>query len=179
MMQTTVERLQPAAGNKMFMMQSMYHMDLDPARPSSILKARGPVFYLYNFPADTNVPQILAVFGALGYRKEDLELTWVDGTSTFVTITGPLPVPEIDMVNVLAPKLPSPWQVETLAQFKARSNPATASAASSASSTQSPATDNPNRSIWSWLSYFAPSFTSQSTVTMENTAVGEKRRRVN
>lgn len=172
MARLSVDQMRLKAGNKMFMMQSMYTMDLDPAQPSSILKVRGVVFYLYNFPASTSVPDILAAFIALGHRREDLELTWVDGTSTFVTIAGPLPTPEADIVRVYSAQLCSPWKIETLAQFRARSTSTTVSQAADVTTTSS--------SVWSWMSSFVSSFTSArgSSDNSSDTAQVSKKRKI-
>lgn len=169
MMQSSVESLHSQAANKMFMMQSMYHMDLDPMRPGSILKARGPVYYLFDFPAQTSVPDILAAFTALGHRKEDLELTWVDGTSTFVTIAGPLPTPEADIVSVYAGRLPVPWKIQTLAQFRARQAPGP-------DSQDEPATAASTGSLWSWMSYLTAPFTSAGSNPEGSSQSGKKRK---
>ena len=180
MLRASVDELRPLAGNKMFMMQSMYTMDLDPARPSSILKVRGVVFYLYDFPASTGVPDILAVFTALGHRKEDIDLTWVDGTSTLVTIAGPMPAPEGDIVRVYSTQLRSPWKIETLAQFRARSvsTPVANPKVPVTATTTATATNATSSSgLWSWVNYLTSPFTGSSS-EQNSLHVGGKKRKL-
>jgi len=176
------DHVRPLAGNKMFMMQSIYHMDLDPARPSSVLKVPGVVLYLFDFPPKTGVSDILAAFTALGYHKEHLTLTWVDGTSTFVNLPGPFPIdtPELeeDMARVYSKNL-SPWKMETLAQFHTRN-----SNASAPTSTQVTATPTTTATVtvtgasglWSWVNYLTSSFTGSSSVEDSLSQVGKKRK---
>ena len=75
-------------GNKMFMLHSLYHMNLDPACPSSIFKYTGLLLHIYNIPTNTLQDDISAVFISIGYDRNRLEYIWIDGTSLFITITG-------------------------------------------------------------------------------------------
>jgi hypothetical protein len=74
------------AGNKLFMMQSLYHMDIDPKRPNGWLKFSGLLLHLSKFDSEVKNDGILKVFTNAGYVLTTLEVLWIDGTSTFVSI---------------------------------------------------------------------------------------------
>ena len=75
-------------GNKLFMLHSLYHMNLDPACPSSIFKSTSLFLHIYNIPTNTLQDDISNVFISIGYERCRLEYIWIDGTSLFITITG-------------------------------------------------------------------------------------------
>ena len=75
-------------GNKLFMLHSLYHMNLDPACPSSIFKSTSLFLHIYNIPTNTLQDDISAVFISIGYDRNRLEYIWIDSTSLFITITG-------------------------------------------------------------------------------------------
>ena len=104
----TLPDMSTLTGNKLFLMQSLYDMDIDPARPSNELKwgkqfpstphhpARDSkdvvVLYLYDFPASTSVDDIYKVLALAGYSNVSssdryVELNWIDGTSVLVIVT--------------------------------------------------------------------------------------------
>lgn len=84
-----IEEVISKAGGKMFMMQSLYHMDLDPARSNGWIKVTGTLLHLSDIPAATTQPDLNTFFeNAFQLPKEQLEYVWIDGTSTFVVITG-------------------------------------------------------------------------------------------
>lgn len=74
------------AGNKLFMMQSLFHIDVDPAQPNGFLKTTGLLLLVSNFSPDTKMDTILQVFVTSGYELNSLSMSWIDGTSTFMEI---------------------------------------------------------------------------------------------
>lgn len=72
--------------NKLFMMQSLYHLDLLTTAPTGVLKLRGKLYRLFDFPELTSTDAILQVFTAAGYSVGELEVLWIDGVSTYIHI---------------------------------------------------------------------------------------------
>lgn len=109
----SLDHMKVTSGNKLFMMYSMFHMDLDPSQPNGWLKAKGTLLYLGDFAADTKNDAVLQIFTLAGYQMNQLEVMWIDGTSTFVSINTPEPA------NEIIPKisLPTGWVLKTYEQF--------------------------------------------------------------
>ena len=70
------------------MLHSLYHMNLDPACPSSIFKSTSLFLHIYNIPLNTLQDDISAVFISIGYDRNRLEYIWIDNSNLFITITG-------------------------------------------------------------------------------------------
>jgi hypothetical protein len=77
--------LTSAAADKLFMMQSLYHMDLHPDHPHGILKSKGILIFV-ECPSSTNNTDILAYFDAAGLNREAMEILWIDGYSLIVDL---------------------------------------------------------------------------------------------
>jgi hypothetical protein len=109
----SMAKMTELAGNKLFMMYSMFHMDLEPRNPNGWLKITGSLVHLSNFGADTKNDAVLAIFTAAGYELNTLEVSWIDGTSVFVAVNS------IDSGEDILSKviLPSDWALQTYAQF--------------------------------------------------------------
>jgi len=117
--------LQVQAAGKLFMMQSLYHMDIDPARPHGYLKVAAAIVHVANFPPETTrTEHILACFTDGGVELTSLEVLWIDGTSTFVAVKG------ADTAEDIIPKLVLPegntWVVQSYEAFKNPPAPAAA-----------------------------------------------------
>ena len=109
----SMSKMTEVAGNKLFMMYSMFHMDLGPANPNGWLKISGSLVHLSNFGADTKNDSVLSVFTAAGYELNTLEVSWIDGTSVFVAVNS-TDTAENVLSKVL---LPPNWALQTYAQF--------------------------------------------------------------
>jgi len=89
------------ARGKLFMMQSMYHMDLnvgqeDPSRAITIthgwLKEAGSLFHLEFDPPSVGEADIYQVFNATGIDRQRIELLWTRGIATSVIVLMKPPV---------------------------------------------------------------------------------------
>ena len=101
------------AGNKLFMMQSMFHMDIDPSQPNGFLKIKGTLLHIGNFSPDTKMDTILQVFVVGGYELTSLSMSWIDGTSTFMGINT-LDTPEEVKTKIT---VPDGWVVKSYEEF--------------------------------------------------------------
>jgi CAF1 family ribonuclease len=109
----SMAKMTELAGNKLFMMYSMFHMDLEPGNPNGWLKITGSLVHLSNFGADTKNDAVLAIFTAAGYELNTLEVSWIDGTSLFVAVNSTESGEDILSKVVL----PTDWALQTYAQF--------------------------------------------------------------
>jgi poly(A)-specific ribonuclease len=82
----SMDTLKEKAANKCFMMQSLYHIDLDPTRPNGILKVEGTLVYLGSFPEATVPADLMKIFTDAGFDESKLDITWIDGSSCFVAV---------------------------------------------------------------------------------------------
>ena len=108
-----MEEMITKAGNKLFMMYSLYHMDMDPSQPNGFLKISGVLIHLGDFGSDTKNDAILKVFTDAGYALNSIEVLWIDGTSTFVTIDASELYEEIK----LKVSLPTGWRLRSYEEY--------------------------------------------------------------
>eukprot|EP00596_Hydrurales_sp_CCMP1899_P000518 CAMPEP_0119039126 /NCGR_PEP_ID=MMETSP1177-20130426/8452_1 /TAXON_ID=2985 /ORGANISM="Ochromonas sp, Strain CCMP1899" /LENGTH=545 /DNA_ID=CAMNT_0007002611 /DNA_START=63 /DNA_END=1700 /DNA_ORIENTATION=+ len=109
-----MSEMEEKAGNKLFMMQSLYHMDLDPNRPNGWIKVVGVLLHISNFSVDTKTETILGVFTSADYELNKLDVTWIDGTSTFIAVnTSETAEGIINKVTV-----PQGWEVKTFEEYQ-------------------------------------------------------------
>ena len=115
----SMDAMVTVAGNRLFMMQSLYHMDLDPARPSGILKIPGSLIFVGSFGESTKTEHIVDCCVTAGYELTTLEVLWIDGTSTFVAINTTDSAAEI-VQKLTANLLPErkEWVVQTYDDYK-------------------------------------------------------------
>jgi hypothetical protein len=109
----SMDQMKEKSGNKLFMMYSMFHMDLDPSQPNGWLKAKGTLLHLGDFAADTKNDSVLQIFTLAGYQMNQLEVMWIDGSSTFVSIDTIEPADDI----ISKVSLPTGWMLRTYEQF--------------------------------------------------------------
>jgi CAF1 family ribonuclease len=109
----SMEHMKEMTGNKLFMMYSMFHMDLDPSQPNGWLKAKGTLLHLGHFATETKNDAVLQIFTLAGYEMNQLEVMWIDGSSTFVSIDTAELADEI----VSKVSLPTGWVLTTYEQF--------------------------------------------------------------
>ena len=71
------------AVNKLFMMQSLYHMDIDPvAAPTfGTLKYDGIVLHVHGFSEKTTTDDLIKLAVTTGVDKSMIEIIWIDGNS--------------------------------------------------------------------------------------------------
>ena len=110
---SSMDDMKEKSGNKLFMMYSLYHMDLDPSQPNGWLKIKGTLLHLGQFASDTKNDAILAIFTAAGYQMNQLEVLWIDGTSTFVSVNTPELADEI--LSKIA--LPDGWSLRSYERY--------------------------------------------------------------
>lgn len=109
----SMDHMKETSGNKLFMMYSMFHMDIDPSQPNGWLKAKGRLVHLGDFAADTKNDAVLQIFTLAGYQMNQLEVMWIDGTSTFVSIDTSETANEI----ISKISLPTGWVLSTYEEF--------------------------------------------------------------
>lgn len=80
-----LENMRERAANRLFMMQSMYHMDLDPARPNGWIHVSDPLILL-QFPQSTQNMDIYALFSQAGIPA-GVYIHWIDGVSCYAQLT--------------------------------------------------------------------------------------------
>ena len=114
---SSLSNLIEIAGNKLFMMQSMFHIDIDPSRPNGFLKVKGVLIHINNFSPDTKMETILKIFVTGGYELSSLSMSWIDGTSTFMEINT-LDTPEEIISKIV---VPDGWVFKSYEEFSAPS----------------------------------------------------------
>lgn len=120
----SMDAMTTVAANRLFMMQSLYHMDLDPVRPPGFLKIAGSLIYLGNFDLETKTEHIVACCVDAGYALTSLEVLWIDGSSTFVAVnTTDSPAEIVRKCKENVPEGKGEWVVQTYNEYK---NPAPA-----------------------------------------------------
>lgn len=112
-----LERMQTLASQRLFMMQSLYHMDLCVDRPNGWMKFNGVIIHLSNFDASTVTADIINVFTLAGFSPNILDLVWIDGTSAFIIID----MPEESFADTFARAvLPNGWAVMLYEEYLAK-----------------------------------------------------------
>ena len=111
--QSSMAELTKLTGNKLFMMQSLFHIDIDPLQPNGFIKVKGALLHLGNFDKDTKMDAILNIFIAAGYVLSSLSATWIDGTSTFMVVNTSDSPAEV----ILKVSLPDGWLLRTYEEF--------------------------------------------------------------
>lgn len=84
--QQTIQRISSTMSNKLFMMQSIYHIDIEPLHPDGIIKTKGNLVYIANFPLNTTNDDIIKLFEKVSIQKTSLDLIWIDGSSLIVDV---------------------------------------------------------------------------------------------
>jgi poly(A)-specific ribonuclease len=99
------------ADNKLFMMQSLYHMDLSPSNNKhGWVKFTGLIILISNFEASTVTGDIVKVFTTAEYDEGVLDLVRIDATSSFITIENcEESIDEIKMKLII----PTGWKMES------------------------------------------------------------------
>ena len=100
--------------NKLFMMQSLYHMNLDTNMPEDTFKYEGSMLHISKFKKETTTADILAPFLAANYSNSVLEVIWIDEHGIFVSINVKTP----DANTILKyTSFPDDWTVKTFASY--------------------------------------------------------------
>lgn len=76
------------AVNKLFMMQSIYHMDIDPAAAPTFgsVKYEGVVIYIHGFAEKTTTEDLIKLASSTGLDKALIEIIWIDGSSVLACL---------------------------------------------------------------------------------------------
>ena len=126
------------------MVQSLYHVDLDPQNLSGFLKYSSPLFHLSGFDETTVTSAVISYFTSQGCAETKIEVIWVDAVSLFVHLstdeeevtnmlalndiahdTTNLPHPSMGSIDILAMRLlplltksaPAGWKIKSHYQF--------------------------------------------------------------
>jgi hypothetical protein len=92
------ESLASKFGNKLCMVQSLYHTDLDPNNPSGALKYSSPLIRLSGFNETTTTSDLIHFFSTVGLEESKFEIIWIDNISIFVH----LKIDNNDLLEILA-----------------------------------------------------------------------------
>ena len=99
--------------NRLFMMQSLYHMNLDPTSPHGDLKYDGLIVHVSKFEKKTNTNDILAPFVNAGIKMNHLEAVWIDDDGIFVCIASTITWEELKQ-SIHCPKI---WIMKSYDEF--------------------------------------------------------------
>jgi len=117
------EQIETLSKNRLFMMQSLFHMDLNSSNTEHgfIKIVDRKIYHLSAFADRTSTTDIIKPFTDAGMPLESIEVFWIDQVSTFVFFSQDLPSPL---------PLPEGWLLKTYEEFTAPPPPpASASAA--------------------------------------------------
>ena len=108
-------RLTVSCLNRLFMMQSLYFMNLDPNEPHGFIRYDGLILHISNFPPRTNSNDVMAPFLASSIMSEELEILWVDDKGLFVIVNSE----NITMTETLKKivRFPGDWIVRSYEEF--------------------------------------------------------------
>jgi hypothetical protein len=111
-----LDALREVANKKLFMMQSLFHMDLHPEQPHGWIKVPGTLLYVAKFSGDTKTEAIVNTFTSAGYPLTSIEVHWIDGESTFVSVNT------ADGPETIIPslKFPTDWEIISYEDYELR-----------------------------------------------------------
>ena len=97
--QLLYNNMKELANNKLFMMQSLYHMDIDANNSSNILKANGILLLINNLALNINNTDLITIFENNSINKNLIEFYWIDGTSLIVNVMDDPNAPNNNEIN--------------------------------------------------------------------------------
>ena len=96
--------------NKLFMMQSLYHMDLSPSsHAGGFLKYTGVILHVCEFPSYAKTGDFTAPLHTAGYKTDSIEVIWIDDNGLFIHIETQKE-PDVVIKSIIFPDI---WRVRT------------------------------------------------------------------